>query len=165
MRVKVVTPRPPFWLLFLSERSYTLPTLLSLVPTSLFFVIFFSGYTCALQKDILYQGRMFVSNHWICFHSKVFGKDTKVPAQPLQSEPFLVCCFPADAFVVCQIAIPVVSVTHIKKTKTAILVPNALVIATENDKVRRSHHYELTAPISDWKMLKVEFLDRFRWNI
>ncbi|XP_056889852.1 GRAM domain-containing protein 2B isoform X1 [Takifugu flavidus] len=67
------------------------------------------SYTCALQKDILYQGRMFVSAHLICFHSKVFGKDTKI-------------------------AIPVVSVTHIKKTKTAILVPNALVIATENDK-------------------------------
>lgn len=101
-----------------------------------------SGYTCALQKDILYQGRMFVSAHWICFHSKVFGKDTKVPAPPLQPEPFLLCYFPADSFVVCQIAVPVVSVTHIKKTKTAILVPNALVIATENDKVRRSHHYD-----------------------
>ncbi|XP_047448900.1 GRAM domain-containing protein 2B isoform X2 [Mugil cephalus] len=67
------------------------------------------SYTCALQKDILYQGRMFVSDHWICFHSKVFGKDTKI-------------------------AIPVVSVTNIKKTKTAILVPNALVIATSNDR-------------------------------
>ncbi|KAM9858658.1 GRAM domain-containing protein 2B [Aulostomus maculatus] len=67
------------------------------------------SYTCALQKDILYQGRMFVSDHWICFHSKVFGKDTKI-------------------------AIPVISVTHIKKTKTALLVPNALVIATANDR-------------------------------
>uniref|UniRef100_A0A665V9X9 GRAM domain-containing protein n=1 Tax=Echeneis naucrates TaxID=173247 RepID=A0A665V9X9_ECHNA len=67
------------------------------------------SYTCALQKDILYQGRMFVSDHWICFHSKVFGKDIKI-------------------------AIPVVSVTHIKKTKTAILVPNALVVATANDR-------------------------------
>ncbi|XP_041855410.1 GRAM domain-containing protein 2B isoform X2 [Melanotaenia boesemani] len=67
------------------------------------------SYTCALQKDILYQGRMFVSDHWICFHSKVFGKDTKI-------------------------AIPVMSVTNIKKTKTAILVPNALVIATANDR-------------------------------
>ncbi|XP_072243357.1 GRAM domain-containing protein 2B isoform X1 [Leuresthes tenuis] len=67
------------------------------------------SYPCALQKDILYQGRMFVSNHWICFHSKVFGKDTKI-------------------------AIPVMSVTNIKKTKTAILVPNALVIATANDR-------------------------------
>ncbi|XP_062237277.1 GRAM domain-containing protein 2B [Platichthys flesus] len=67
------------------------------------------SYTCALQKDILYQGRMFVSDHWICFHSKVFGKDTKI-------------------------AIPVTSVNQIKKTKTAILVPNALVIATANDR-------------------------------
>ncbi|XP_012713064.2 GRAM domain-containing protein 2B isoform X1 [Fundulus heteroclitus] len=67
------------------------------------------SYTCALQKDILYQGRMFVSDHWICFHSKVFGKDTKI-------------------------AIPVMSVTNIKKTKTAILLPNAVVIATTNDR-------------------------------
>ncbi|XP_015192091.1 GRAM domain-containing protein 2B isoform X2 [Lepisosteus oculatus] len=67
------------------------------------------SYTCALQKDILYQGRLFVSENWICFHSKVFGKDTKI-------------------------AIPVTSVTLIKKTKTAILVPNALVIATAIDR-------------------------------
>ncbi|XP_066567440.1 GRAM domain-containing protein 2B isoform X2 [Amia ocellicauda] len=67
------------------------------------------SYTCALQKDILYQGKLFVSENWICFHSKVFGKDTKI-------------------------AIPVTSVTLIKKTKTAILVPNALVIATTTDR-------------------------------
>ncbi|XP_034047626.1 GRAM domain-containing protein 2B-like isoform X2 [Thalassophryne amazonica] len=63
------------------------------------------SYTCALQKDILYQGKMFVSDNWICFHSKVFRRDTKI-------------------------AIPVISVNFIKKTKTAILVPNALVIQT-----------------------------------
>uniref|UniRef100_A0A8C7XJT2 GRAM domain containing 2B n=1 Tax=Oryzias sinensis TaxID=183150 RepID=A0A8C7XJT2_9TELE len=67
------------------------------------------SYTCALQKDILYQGRMFVSDNWICFHSKVFGKDTKI-------------------------AIPVTSITNIKKTKTAILLPNALVVATAHDR-------------------------------
>ncbi|XP_074473307.1 GRAM domain-containing protein 2B-like [Sebastes fasciatus] len=66
------------------------------------------SYTCALQRDILYQGKMFVSDNWICFHSKVFGRDTKI-------------------------SIPVVSVTFIKKTKTALLVPNALVIETTND--------------------------------
>uniref|UniRef100_A0A8C8EHF8 GRAM domain-containing protein n=1 Tax=Oncorhynchus tshawytscha TaxID=74940 RepID=A0A8C8EHF8_ONCTS len=65
------------------------------------------SYTCALQKDMLYQGKMFVSDNWICFHSKVFGRDTKI-------------------------AIPVLSVTLIKKTKTAILVPNALVITSTN---------------------------------
>ncbi|KAK5901153.1 hypothetical protein CgunFtcFv8_026051 [Champsocephalus gunnari] len=66
------------------------------------------SYTCALQKDILYQGKMFVSDNWICFHSKVFGRDTKI-------------------------SIPAVTVTFIKKAKTALLVPNALVIETTCD--------------------------------
>ncbi|XP_055087571.1 GRAM domain-containing protein 2B-like [Periophthalmus magnuspinnatus] len=66
------------------------------------------SYTCALQRDILYQGKMFVSDNWICFHSRVFGRDTKI-------------------------AIPVLSVTFLKKTKTALLVPNALVIETANE--------------------------------
>ncbi|XP_041826540.1 GRAM domain-containing protein 2B-like isoform X2 [Melanotaenia boesemani] len=66
------------------------------------------SYTCALQKDILYQGKMFVSDNWICFHSKVFGRDTKI-------------------------SIPVMSVKFIKKTKTALLVPNALVVETTID--------------------------------
>ncbi|XP_041826541.1 GRAM domain-containing protein 2B-like isoform X3 [Melanotaenia boesemani] len=68
------------------------------------------SYTCALQKDILYQGKMFVSDNWICFHSKVFGRDTKI-------------------------SIPVMSVKFIKKTKTALLVPNALVVETTIDQV------------------------------
>ncbi|XP_074851121.1 GRAM domain-containing protein 2B isoform X2 [Carettochelys insculpta] len=67
------------------------------------------SFTCALQKEILYQGKLFISENWICFHSKVFGKDTKI-------------------------SIPVMSVTLIKKTKTALLVPNALVIATVTDR-------------------------------
>nr|XP_006130176.2 GRAM domain-containing protein 2B isoform X1 [Pelodiscus sinensis] len=67
------------------------------------------SFTCALQKEILYQGKLFISENWICFHSKVFGKDTKI-------------------------SIPALSVTIIKKTKTALLVPNALVIATLTDR-------------------------------
>ncbi|XP_019372387.1 PREDICTED: GRAM domain-containing protein 3 isoform X2 [Gavialis gangeticus] len=67
------------------------------------------SFTCALQKEILYQGKLYVSENWIGFHSKVFGKDTKI-------------------------SIPVVSVTLIKKTKTALLVPNALIIATVTER-------------------------------
>ncbi|XP_064294411.1 GRAM domain-containing protein 2B isoform X1 [Phalacrocorax carbo] len=67
------------------------------------------SFTCALQKEILYQGKLFISENWICFHSKVFGKDTKI-------------------------SIPVLSVTLLKKTKTALLVPNALIIATVTDR-------------------------------
>ncbi|XP_027029472.2 GRAM domain-containing protein 2B isoform X2 [Tachysurus fulvidraco] len=71
------------------------------------------SYTCALQKDILYQGRLFVSDNWICFNSKVFGRDTKI-------------------------AIPVLSITLIKKTKTALLVPNALVITTISERAENA---------------------------
>ncbi|KQK76308.1 GRAM domain-containing protein 3 [Amazona aestiva] len=67
------------------------------------------SFTCALQKEILYQGKLFLSENWICFHSKVFGKDTKI-------------------------SIPVLSVTLLKKTKTALLVPNAVIIATVTDR-------------------------------
>ncbi|XP_068944268.1 GRAM domain-containing protein 2B isoform X5 [Petaurus breviceps papuanus] len=67
------------------------------------------SFTCALQKEILYQGKLFISENWICFYSKVFGKDTKI-------------------------CIPVVSVTLIKKTKTALLVPNALIISTVTER-------------------------------
>ena len=35
-------------------------------------------YTCALSKDILLQGKMFVSQNWICFYSNIFGYETKV---------------------------------------------------------------------------------------
>ncbi|XP_026576344.1 GRAM domain-containing protein 2B isoform X1 [Pseudonaja textilis] len=67
------------------------------------------NFTCALQKEIMYQGKLYVSENWICFHSNVFGKDIKI-------------------------TIPVLSVTLIKKTKTALLVPNALIITTVSDR-------------------------------
>ncbi|XP_058026564.1 GRAM domain-containing protein 2B isoform X2 [Ahaetulla prasina] len=67
------------------------------------------NFTCALQKEIMYQGKLYVTKNWICFHSKVFGKDIKI-------------------------TIPVLSVTLIKKTKTALLVPNALIITTVSDR-------------------------------
>ncbi|XP_053422291.1 GRAM domain-containing protein 2B isoform X3 [Nycticebus coucang] len=84
------------------------------------------SFTCALQKEILYQGKLFVSENWICFHSKVFGKDTKI-------------------------SIPVFSVTLIKKTKTALLVPNALIIATVTD---RYIFVSLLSRDSTYKLLK-----------
>ncbi|KAM6222164.1 GRAM domain-containing protein 2B isoform 2-T2 [Rhynchocyon petersi] len=84
------------------------------------------SFTCALQKEILYQGKLFISENWICFHSKVFGKDTKI-------------------------CIPAFSVTLIKKTKTALLVPNALIIATVTD---RYIFVSLLSRDSTYKLLK-----------
>ncbi|XP_075874949.1 GRAM domain-containing protein 2A isoform X2 [Nelusetta ayraudi] len=63
-------------------------------------------YSCALLRDILLQGRLYISRHWLCFYANLFGKDIKV-------------------------AIPVVSVRLVKKHKTAGLVPNGLAITTD----------------------------------
>ncbi|XP_015221217.1 GRAM domain-containing protein 2B isoform X2 [Lepisosteus oculatus] len=60
-------------------------------------------FTCALQKEVPYHGKMFVSENFICFYSSVLLKDTKV-------------------------VIPVSLVAIIKKQNTALLVPNALSI-------------------------------------
>ncbi|KAM4809049.1 GRAM domain-containing protein 2B [Rhinophrynus dorsalis] len=84
------------------------------------------SFTCALQKEILYQGKLYISANWICFHSKVFGKDTKI-------------------------AIPVITITLIKKTKTALLVPNALVISTVSD---RFIFVSLLSRDSTYKLIK-----------
>ncbi|EOB00742.1 GRAM domain-containing protein 1C, partial [Anas platyrhynchos] len=35
-------------------------------------------YACALQKDILLQGRLYLSENWLCFHSNIFRWETTV---------------------------------------------------------------------------------------
>ncbi|KAM6918959.1 uncharacterized protein FYW49_008486 [Xenentodon cancila] len=35
-------------------------------------------FTCSMQKEFLYYGKLFVSEHHVCFHSSVLLKDTKV---------------------------------------------------------------------------------------
>ena len=51
-------------------------------------------YSCALQKDILVHGRLFVSQNRICFHAKIMGWVT-------------------------QLAIPCKDITAMTKEKTA----------------------------------------------
>ena len=52
--------------------------LLSLSALIVIYVLLPLVYTCALSKDILLQGKMFVSQNWICFYSNIFGYETKV---------------------------------------------------------------------------------------
>ncbi|XP_051012563.1 GRAM domain-containing protein 2A isoform X2 [Acomys russatus] len=61
--------------------------------------------SCALQRDLLLHGRLYISPNWLCFHASLFGKDIKV-------------------------VIPVVSVQLVKKHKMARLLPNGLAITT-----------------------------------
>ncbi|XP_056276533.1 GRAM domain-containing protein 2B-like [Pseudoliparis swirei] len=43
-------------------------------------------FSCALQKEVLYHGKLFVSENYVCFYSSVLLKDTKVviPASSIQ---------------------------------------------------------------------------------
>uniref|UniRef100_A0A674MTY7 Si:zfos-943e10.1 n=1 Tax=Takifugu rubripes TaxID=31033 RepID=A0A674MTY7_TAKRU len=65
------------------------------------------SYVCALQKEVPYHGRLYVTEAHACFYSSVLLKDTKV-------------------------VIPLCSIHIVKKQNTALLVPNALSIRTSN---------------------------------
>ncbi|XP_066552490.1 GRAM domain-containing protein 2B isoform X2 [Amia ocellicauda] len=65
------------------------------------------AFTCAMQREVLYHGKLYISENYICFYSSVLLKDTKV-------------------------VIPVTTVAIIKKQNTALLVPNALSIHTSD---------------------------------
>ncbi|XP_066513202.1 GRAM domain-containing protein 2A-like isoform X2 [Hoplias malabaricus] len=64
-------------------------------------------FTCAIQKEVLYHGKMYVSDQHVCFHSSVLLKETKV-------------------------VIHVATIQVVKKKHTARVVPNALSIITNS---------------------------------
>uniref|UniRef100_A0A1A8QYE8 Wu:fi13g07 n=1 Tax=Nothobranchius rachovii TaxID=451742 RepID=A0A1A8QYE8_9TELE len=63
------------------------------------------AYVCALQREVPYHGRLYVTEAHACFYSSVLLKDTKV-------------------------VIPVSSIRTVKKQNTALLVPNAFSVRT-----------------------------------
>jgi len=70
---------------------------------------FVVDYSCAYHKDILHQGRMFVTTNSCCFYSYIFGWENKVVVEWKD-------------------------VTAITKEKTAIFIPNAVQITTKENK-------------------------------
>jgi len=70
---------------------------------------FIVDFSCAHSKDILRQGRMYISTGYICFYSKIFGLEHSL-----------------------QIAFQ--DITLISKEKTAYLIPNAIQLTTKNKK-------------------------------
>ncbi|XP_066504090.1 GRAM domain-containing protein 2B [Hoplias malabaricus] len=63
------------------------------------------AYICALQREVPYHGRLYITENNVCFHSSVLLRATKV-------------------------VIPVSNIFVLKKQNTALLVPNALSIRT-----------------------------------
>ncbi|XP_037550236.1 protein Aster-C [Nematolebias whitei] len=65
-------------------------------------------YPCALQRDILLQGRLYLSMNWVCFYSNVF-RGTKI-------------------------MLTLRDITSISREKIARLIPNAIQICTNTEK-------------------------------
>lgn len=63
--------------------------------------IFLADFSCAYQREILCQGRMFVSQRSICFHSNIFGWET-------------------------LLVIPIVEIDNISKQRAAKIFPNSI---------------------------------------
>ncbi|XP_057176627.1 protein Aster-B isoform X4 [Triplophysa rosa] len=66
-------------------------------------------YSCALQRDILLQGRLYLSENWICFYSNIFRWET-------------------------LLTIRLKDVCSMTKEKTARLIPNAIQLCTDSEK-------------------------------
>ncbi|XP_064651386.1 protein Aster-B-like isoform X2 [Lineus longissimus] len=67
-------------------------------------------YSCALQKDILVHGRLYVTQNWICFYANIFRWETHITIR-------------------CK------DITAMTKEKTARVIPNAIQICTKTDKL------------------------------
>lgn len=69
----------------------------------------FSDYSCALQKEILVHGRLYITQNYLCFYANIFRWETTVTL--LWKD-----------------------VTAITKEKTALVIPNAILLCDRNDK-------------------------------
>ncbi|XP_062377170.1 protein Aster-C isoform X2 [Sardina pilchardus] len=68
-----------------------------------------TDYTCALQRDILLQGRIYLSENFLCFYSNVF-RGTKI-------------------------VVNLMDITVMTREKTARWIPNAIQISTDTEKL------------------------------
>lgn len=69
-----------------------------------------SDYSCAIQRDILVHGRLYVSQNYICFYANIFRWET---------------C----------LTVKWKDVTSVTKGKTARVIPNAILVCTESEKL------------------------------
>ncbi|KZV62799.1 hypothetical protein PENSPDRAFT_758451 [Peniophora sp. CONT] len=89
-----------------NKRNYDFHELFPSVPEGDYLI---EDYGCALQRDILIQGRLYISEHHICFHANIFGWVTDV-------------------------IIPIAEIESVEKRMTAFVIPNALLVSTRTAK-------------------------------
>ncbi|XP_056595023.1 protein Aster-C [Triplophysa dalaica] len=102
----ITTPQSPEMLLYTTykQRTDEFRKLFKDVPEKLI-----ADYTCAVQKDILLQGRLYLTENWLCFYSMVF-RGTKI-------------------------TLNMKDITSMSREKTAKWIPNAIQITTNSEKL------------------------------
>ena len=71
--------------------AYLTESLLIISVVYYSFSFTFSAFSCALSREILLQGRMYVSQGWFCFYSNIFGWENQVNDAFLSSSNQLSC--------------------------------------------------------------------------
>lgn len=108
-------------------------------PTHVFVWISVAAFTCSLQKEVLYHGKLYVSENYLCFHSSVLLKDTKVNGYrgsvTHMNTPFHVKSVPN---VLSKVVIPASSVTLVKKLYLSMV----SVRTADEEKVRINTHIQ-----------------------
>ncbi|OAX35402.1 hypothetical protein K503DRAFT_868295 [Rhizopogon vinicolor AM-OR11-026] len=120
-----------------SKRNADFHELFSSIPEGDYLI---EDYGCALQREILIQGRIYISENHICFHANIFGWIT-------------------------DLSIPIYEITAIEKKMTAFVIPNAIQITTRQAKytfasfLSRDTTYDVIANI--WRSARPDdvFLD------
>ncbi|KAF8504292.1 hypothetical protein BU17DRAFT_58201 [Hysterangium stoloniferum] len=89
-----------------SRRTADFHALFPTVPEGDYLI---EDYGCALQREILIQGRLYISENHVCFHANIFGWTT-------------------------DLVIPIENITSLEKRMTAFVIPNALQISSSSGK-------------------------------
>lgn len=106
--------------------------------------LFSLDYSCALQKDILVHGRLYITQNWICFYANIFRWETMVnniskrilclSTLYIFGGLFILILFSFFYISFIQLTIRCDNIKAITKEKTARVIPNAVQILTENEK-------------------------------
>ena len=117
-------------------------------------------YGCALQRDILIQGRLYISENHVCFHANIFGWVTDVSFVPCPCHDVTLIATVLAHTVMCarepQLAIPMHEIITLEKKMTAFVIPNAILITTKTSKytfasfLSRDNTYEVIH--NSWRM-------------
>jgi hypothetical protein len=90
-------------------------------------------YSCALQRDILLQGRIYVTQNYLCFYANIFRWETLVRILPIEHwYIFNVLIANCNYLYLQQVQLRWKEVSSVTKEKTALVIPNAIQVCTES---------------------------------